>query len=180
MVAMGPPLAERLTDPRETRNAARSGNDERSRRKLDPVGADTRWLPRGFPVGRYGEAVMATSEPTTPRNAWAAAIVVIATLFAMAREQTPIDAPIDVTADELVATYRADATPRYHGEVLTVTGVVTRVGTSGPFVVLGNVQCAFDDARAVDELTVGDAVHLRGLGGGYILGVPMLVHCTIE
>ena len=106
----------------------------------------------------------------TRRDLWAMAIVLASSIVA-AREP----APIDVTTSDLEATYRADAAARYRGETLTVSGVVTRIGAR--FVVLGSVQCGFDES--VPALSVGDAVHLRGTGGGYILGSPMFEHCTL-
>jgi hypothetical protein len=88
-------------------------------------------------------------------------------------------APVDVQASELVASYRADdATLR--GESVIVRGTVTRMGASAlAYVVVGGVHCTVDDVTDLGDLSVGDAVRVHGVAGGYILGSPMIDHCKI-
>jgi hypothetical protein len=89
--------------------------------------------------------------------------------------------PIDVTASELAATYRADAasaSASYHGVPLRVSGTVSRIGPQ--YVVVGDVHCAPAGAESLEALAPGDWVTLRGLGASYILGSPVVHHCEIE
>ena len=104
----------------------------------------------------------------------------------------PIESPVEVTARQLYALYKANevaADGQYRGKLVRVSGRVAKVGKDvlgKPFLALAakyefeHVLANFDDEDVLAPLWPRQPVAVRCRAAGALVGSPVLNYCTLE
>lgn len=103
----------------------------------------------------------------------------------------PAERPIEITAERLLAEYKANeirADDKYRDKLLRVSGRIKRIGKDAleqPMVVLGvgdfdSVIASFEREGDLASLMRGNPIAVRCRGHGMTLSSPVLVGCAID